>query len=241
MGQVIVRRPGTMRAQKQVFATAPQGLIELLTAHLPTSLTILRRLQFAARSKPSPTGRVLFVADQNLTFDKAAPSFPSKFTVMYSDFSVSTETQMFLYSTLEDKPPMTYTAEDRAVYEEQFLAIVDELIRLRNEFDPEGTCPTAMLLGSVHADVCSILEKTGRVFPRPTGLYDKWLFRVEDLPRAESPLPQGMHWGHASYSDCEIVVSRTDIPRTAATLSKLQSSLIKLDDGTPIAWAFLGN
>jgi len=215
MGQLYMTSPGAMRAHTQVFASAPDGLIELLSARLPTSLTILRRLQFAARAAPpSPTGRVIFVSDRELTPDEAAPK-PSKFTVLYGDFSDSTETQMFMYSTLEDKPLAEHTAEDRAEYEEQLRAVVDGLIHLRNEFDPESKYPTTLLLGSLHADVRAILEKTGRVLPRPTGAYDKWLFRVEDLPRAESPLPDGMHWDHASFSDCEIVVSRTDIPRTA--------------------------
>ncbi|KAK1246198.1 hypothetical protein MKX07_005267 [Trichoderma sp. CBMAI-0711] len=38
----------------------------------------------------------------------------------------------------------------------------------------------------------------------------------------------------------KIVVSRTDIPRTAEMLVNLPNLMIKRDDGTPIAWALLG-
>ncbi|KAJ6438852.1 transmembrane alpha-helix domain-containing protein [Purpureocillium lavendulum] len=197
-----------------IFTSVPERLIELLTEHLPTSLTILRRLQFAARAAPSPTARVVFVADRDLPASEASPK-PSKFTVVYGDYTNSADAQSFVYSTLEDKPTTTYPATERAEYEEQLLAVVKEMTGLRNGFDPECEYPTTVLVGSLHADVRAILEKTGRVHPRPTGAYDKWLFRVEDLPQAESPLPDGMHWDHASLSDCQVVVSRTDIPRTA--------------------------
>lgn len=122
---------------------------------------------------------------------------------------------MIMYSTLEDKPVRELTSEERVEYEEQLQAMVCELILMRKQADPEGKYPTALLLGSLHAEMRAILQKTGRVVPRPTGLYDKWLFRVEHLPRAELLLSEGMRWDHATFSDCEVVVSRTDIPRTA--------------------------
>ncbi|KAF4595696.1 hypothetical protein GQ602_001309 [Ophiocordyceps camponoti-floridani] len=41
-------------------------------------------------------------------------------------------------------------------------------------------------------------------------------------------------------NDCVTVVSRSDIPRTPEFLYGLPSLVIKSEDETPVAWAFLG-
>ncbi|PNY29606.1 Uncharacterized protein TCAP_00476 [Tolypocladium capitatum] len=228
-----------MLREAQIFTCVPDGLLALLTERLPTSLSILRRLQLAARDAGSaPNARIILVSDSGGLGGRSAK--PRAFTVVYANFSVSTETQMFMYSTLEDKSRGAISDDDRSEHEAQLDHVMEALIRLRTELDPESVYPSCLLLGSVHSDVRAIIEKSGRVRPRPSGDYDKWLFRVEDLPQSESPLPEGMHWRGTTLADCELVVSRTDIPRTAETLSALPSLMVKLEDETPVAWAFLG-
>lgn len=205
-----------MPGETQVFTSVPDALLALLTERLPTSLTILRRLQLAIRETGStPNARILFVSDSGSLEDGAAN--PKSFTVVYANYSVATETQMFMYSTLEDRSQGA-VSDDRPEHEAQLDGVVEALVRLRTELDPESIRPSCLLLGSVHSDVRAILERSGRVRPRPSGNYDKWLFRVEDLPRSEPPLPEGMHWDGATLSDCKLVVSRTDVPRTAYEL-----------------------
>ncbi|KAK1769954.1 hypothetical protein QBC33DRAFT_529693 [Phialemonium atrogriseum] len=108
-------------------------------------------------------------------------------------------------------------------------------------------------MGSLHEAVRQALIGAGvsvratGVTPRGVGwdFYDKWLFRVEDLAGAGGggggELPAGMRWDAIRDSgDAALVRARTAIPRKEATLLLLPNTAIRLDDGTPIAWAFLG-
>ncbi|POR36251.1 Uncharacterized protein TPAR_03544 [Tolypocladium paradoxum] len=212
-----------MPTEAQIFTSVPDALLALLAGRLPTSLTMLHRLQLAARETGStPNARIIFVSDSASFGDGSTK--PKAFTAVYANFSIATETQMFMYSTLEDKSLGDFTTDDQSEHEAQLDGVMEVLIRLRTDIDSESLYPTYLLLGSVHSDVRAILEKSGRVRPRPSGNYDKWLFRVEDLPQSEPPLPEGMHWDGATLSDCKLVVSRTDIPRTAYELHALLKS-----------------
>ncbi|EWZ02785.1 hypothetical protein FOYG_02009 [Fusarium oxysporum NRRL 32931] len=53
------------------------------------------------------------------------------------------------------------------------------------------------------------------------------------------PSTTGMVWGTGTAWDCELVKSRTSVPRSVELLLTLPSLFIKLEDGTPVAWAFL--
>ncbi|KND88583.1 hypothetical protein TOPH_06681 [Tolypocladium ophioglossoides CBS 100239] len=228
-----------MPGEAQILTSVPDGLLALLTERLPSSLTILRRLQLATRETGSaPHARIIVASDSGRLEDGSAK--PRAFTVVYVNCSAAPETQMFMYSTLEDKSQGAISDDDRSEHGAQLDSVMEVLIRLRTEFDLESISPNCLLLGGLHSDVRAILEKSGRVRPRPSGYYDKWLFRVEGLPQSELPLPEGMHWDGATLADCMLVVSRTHLPRTAETLSTLPSLMIKLEDETPIAWAFLG-
>ncbi|KAL2018705.1 hypothetical protein VTK56DRAFT_479 [Thermocarpiscus australiensis] len=76
----------------------------------------------------------------------------------------------------------------------------------------------------------------------------KWLFRVEDLPLPKADgaglalplLPGGMRWDRVRREDVALVLSRTSIARQEATLLMLPSLAVRLEDGTPVAWAFMG-
>ncbi|KAK4078368.1 uncharacterized protein Triagg1_3384 [Trichoderma aggressivum f. europaeum] len=244
------------------FTSVPAKLVELLTPDLPYSLPLLRRLQSTKFNHgTSPHARIVFVSDIELSSEEHDQYKSKAYTAAYLDFS-KPETQMYIYSTLEH-PRNRDDASNRRLYEPQLVELVKEVIRLRNEYKQEllFTNPERILIGSLHADIRSILEKLeGRVESRPSGLFDKWLMRREELPLLDENLPPGMYWDSANLDDCQLVVSRTDIPRTAAvllaawtafisgtnrhhrsqTLVNLPNLMIKRQDKTPIAWALLG-
>ncbi|KAM0254684.1 hypothetical protein ACHAQJ_006534 [Trichoderma viride] len=223
------------------FSSIPENLEELLTVELPYSLPLLRRLQFTKFTNgTSPYARILFVSDAELSsygkFQK-----PEVYTAAYVDFS-KPETQMYIYSTLEHHRNRDDTS-NRELYEQQVAQMVQEVIRLRKEYGQEllFTNPDRILIGTLHSEVRSILETfEGRVQPRPTGIYDKWLIKRDELPPLDESLPSGMYWDSANLDDCRIIVSRTEIPRTAEALMNHPNLMIKLEDKTPIAWALLG-
>ncbi|KAL7941394.1 hypothetical protein V8C42DRAFT_335039 [Trichoderma barbatum] len=225
------------------FSSVPGKLVELLTVDLPYSLPLLRRLQSTKFNQgTSAHARIVFVSDAKLSLDETIDlKQPKTFTAAYLDFSKQ-ETQMYIYSTLEHQRNRD-DPSNRPLYEQQLAEMVKEVIRLRNEYGQKllFTDPDRILIGSLHSDIRSILEKfDGRVEPRPSGLYDKWLMRRDELPLLDENLPSGMYWDSATLDDCQLVVSRTDIPRTAQTLINLPNLMVKREDKTPIAWALLG-
>lgn len=89
----------------------PERILTLLTSHLPSSLPLLRRLQFAARLEggSTPAARILLAyhtPDSGSNADNrtgpGSEALPSHFAAAYLDPSRSPETECWLYSTLED-------------------------------------------------------------------------------------------------------------------------------------------
>ncbi|KAF4969949.1 hypothetical protein FSARC_2935 [Fusarium sarcochroum] len=221
----------------KVYSSVSTGLLTLLNDQLPYSLPLLRRLQFTKfEGGLRKTARIILVADAKL--DDNGGDLPKKFTAAYIDVGGGPDTQAWIYSTLEH--PDQADIKDTTVYEEQLDKLVDESVKITKAYGGKLAYPDAVLLGTLHDSVRALLLKTGRVEPRETGAYDKWLFKYEDLPKDEVELPEGMYWGTATEDDCRVVVSRTNIPRTVEVLGRMPSLVIKLDDGTPVSWAFLG-
>ena len=117
---------------------------------------------------------------------------------------------MYLYSTLQDDP-----ATDPALYKPQLVALIDTMVQSRKEYGKELIHKDGLLLGSLHTSIRNMLKDMGRITPRITGMYDKWLIKVDEVPIKEVELEGGLVWADAKFEDCEMVVSRTSIPRTA--------------------------
>lgn len=206
-----------MSSNLEAILTPPEGLERLLLAHLPTSLTLLRKVQYLRRKATSKAKfpQILLASDGAPISDGAEPkSQPSSFTVAYINTTVAQSTSMYLYSTLQnykDDPPSSAVVET----ERQLELILQKLMQLRRvmEDDLKTQLPPSVVVGSLHSRIRGLWEKTGRISPRPTGLYDKWIFDVSQVPRLDESLPDGMVWGSGTLKDCQLVASRTDIPR----------------------------
>ncbi|KAF4340911.1 gnat family protein [Fusarium beomiforme] len=208
----------------KVYTTVPKQLLALLTNQLPYSLPLLRRLQFTKfENGLRETARVILAAESQLE-DRV--TFPERFTAAYIDVGGGPDTQTWIYSTLEH--PDNAALKDTTIYEKQLDKIIEESVGIAKEYGRPLIYGDAVLLGTLHDSVRELLYKTGRVQPRETGAYDKWLFKYEDLPKEETALPEGMHWGTATEDDCRVVISRTNIPRTVQVLMRFDGSLISL-------------
>ncbi|KAL2154800.1 hypothetical protein VTH82DRAFT_3476 [Thermothelomyces myriococcoides] len=221
------------------------SLLEVLKAHLPFSLPVLRQIQITQNFPQygsTPHGRVLHAHydDSHDPHDHLA--------VAYVDLSVGPDTQLLVYSSLEDgerhetEPEAAIAAAaalgggssagsgyarwvGRSRREEEALDLVVALLRRgllargvrirKSSNEPPGT----------------LMEFCG-----------KWLFRIEDLPlpAENDSLPEGMRWDRVREQDVDVVLERTVIKRKPDTLLKLPSLAIRLDDGTAIAWGFMG-
>lgn len=212
---------GIMAPATEIFTSVPERLLDLLVERLPSSLTILRRLQFAAyRNVTSPDARIIVSSDVGGLGDGSTN--PKHFTVVYARLLGGPDTQMIMYSTMEETY-QTLSTDERPQHEKLIMNCLHELIKLRTAHEGELYYGNRVLLGSLHAEVRGVLTKTGRIGVRPSGDYDKWLFNMGDVPQADVPLDEGMYWDTASLEDCRIVVSRTDIPRPAYVRSCIRT------------------
>ncbi|KAI3535685.1 acetyltransferase [Colletotrichum filicis] len=233
-----------------VHTSVPEGLIPLLESHLPNSLVLLRRLQFTRfKDGMRPTARIILASDAPLPSTAtqqdadASGQEPRNFCAAYLDFGSSKETQLFMYSTVENAPDKTLADADKKTAESQIAAVLDAVTQVSKQQPDNRTLPGACLAGTLATPTRDAMLRAGvRVTPRQDYEYEKWLFRVDGIPDFEDrvTLPEGATWGPATERDCEIVISRTDIPRQVKTLMSWPSLFLKLEDGTPIAWSFLG-
>jgi hypothetical protein len=203
----------------QVFKDVPPGLLRLLEAHLPRSITLLRRLQFTTfPNGRTDFGRVIVASDVPL--DDSDNPTARHFAATYIDPSRGLETNMWFYSTYEDSHGAIPAAAplspaDDALCRAQVMAVLNEARRQGREYPVQPLpVPDHILVGSLNNAIRDIARDNNiRFRPRPGAEYEKFIFNVDDLPKPRQ-LPDGMVWAEADVRDCELAKSRTSIPRT---------------------------
>ncbi|KIV83191.1 hypothetical protein PV11_05241 [Exophiala sideris] len=100
-----------------------------------------------------------------------------------------------------------------------------------------------VLFGTLSDKVWEYFDESARSRIDPS--YYKYIFTPENKvtqPDDDSfPLPEGYRFGEMQPHDLQVVLDRTDIPRTLHTLSQYVSvSLFHGNDERPIGWGFLG-
>ncbi|KAK3341623.1 hypothetical protein B0T25DRAFT_573984 [Lasiosphaeria hispida] len=228
--------------------TAPAALLAALTPHLPHSLPLLRRLQFAHNIPGGTT------ATTRVVWARYGDSVGELFAAAYVDLSRGPETECWLYSTMEDAvegvgAEEVRLAEGEEGEEEEELVL--EVLRGVRELEEGGEGARFFergwfMVGSLHEVVRQRLIARGVGVAKTRNVAEelewefcgKWLFRVEALE--ERGLPQGMGWDVATRADVPVIQGLTSMPRKEATLLLIPSTVVRLDDGTPVAWAFLG-
>ena len=197
--------------------SVPEGLVELLAGHLPYSLPLLRRLQFTRfKGGLAPTSRIIVTPPDAFRQDGEKETI--HFTAAFLDPATSPETQMWVYSTLEDGE---VSDSDREVCAEQIVAVVEEARRIGNAYDGEMAYPGNLLVGTLHSAIQEVMKEKGIKFKSNSADLgsNKWLFRMEDLPSGEVDLADGLHWSPATHEDCQIAISRTYLPRQMCGIS----------------------
>lgn len=194
-------------------------LLSLLSAHLPRSLPLLRRLQFAAGNPAGTTAhsRVLLAGSSPDDHDAV-------FAAAYVDVSRGPETEAWLYSSLESHKAGGNDDANADEADRHVLALLRAVRALRDEYDASGDKekerqkPT-VLFGTLGDAVRLRLLNLGVVSTYVT-VWDKWVFRIAGLPgqavaAAEKHMATGgMGWGAVeSGEDARLVMSRTKIPR----------------------------
>lgn len=91
-------------------ALPPPSLLSLLQSHLPPSLTLLRRLQFATTSPPTSRGNAnsIILHATYTPDDTTTTTTPNvhHFATAHLNLHLSPETELFLFSSLESHCPL---------------------------------------------------------------------------------------------------------------------------------------
>ncbi|KAI0014674.1 hypothetical protein F4780DRAFT_770827 [Xylariomycetidae sp. FL0641] len=259
--------PSPPRPAVQVFP-GPELLDRRLAAprHLPHALPLLRRLRFARRFPGgcSEWTRVLYSGARPLLLPESASSSgetedagdgdgDDDFAAAYLDLSRGPETEIWIYSSVERLPSPTESQQRSAA--RYAGALLREVRAQLSAYvaggggvhaRPEAPAPGAVLAGTLSAATRGALRRHAGVavpWAAAEPAYDKWVFRVDALPREDgsgSSLPDGMRWDAVRPQDIALVLARNHVPRKERTVKLLKSTAIYRDDGTPVAWAFLG-
>ncbi|KAB5579956.1 hypothetical protein GE09DRAFT_420601 [Coniochaeta sp. 2T2.1] len=246
-------------------------LISTLNSHLPHSLPLLRRIQFASRVEggSTPHSHVIYVHSPS-----PPDSSPSHFAAAYLDLSRGPETECWVYSSLQASvpfnedatsseyiPPADLPADELAVAVEQLLVLLRRIRTIESSYAAEngnsedglnkGHSRHHVRVGALHETVRRLLVVAGvkvlRTSVVPAGkeweFYATWLIRVEDLEgKNEVDLPEGLGWcwDVIREGDTGLVRGRTSIPKRDDTMLMVPSTVIRREDGTAIAWGYLG-
>ncbi|KAI6267850.1 hypothetical protein MCOR27_010414 [Pyricularia oryzae] len=202
-------------------AVASGEHLAILQSHLPYSFPVLRRLQFSrAAGGSSSTAKVLLVTSGD------SPHL----AVAYVDVHKAPETQMWIYSSLEDScgrggqdpPEISLPSSEVDVCLEQVLSILKRAGEVLRESGPglgavgvDGVARTGgIMVGTLHEALRLLLLDKGVTMSYSNPHY-KWLFRVEDLPMGlASPLTDDMAWDTIRREDVPLIKRRTNIPKT---------------------------
>ncbi|KAI1208087.1 uncharacterized protein F4807DRAFT_164832 [Annulohypoxylon truncatum] len=253
-----------MSAKVKVYTSPPAALEQLLRSHhLPHALPLLRRLRFTR----FPGGitehtRILYAAASDAT-EEPTEDGDVPFAAAYLDFSRGPETEIWLYASLERRPdalaraasspspPPSVDIDGGAGGTEESKeeasaacarAVLGEVKRLREAYSAARAGDPCVFAGALGETLRLALLNQGIVFDF-VSIFDKWIFRLGALPEVRDPLVAAegdMRWEPVRRKDIPLMLSRTKIPRTERTVSLLPSMAVYRDDGTPVAWAFLG-
>ncbi|KAI0104829.1 hypothetical protein GGR51DRAFT_549348 [Nemania sp. FL0031] len=254
-----------MAPKVTVYTTPPETLIEVLKSQLLYSLPLIRRLRFTRfpggiteNTKILWSSKVSledYLATTNGDGENSRDEVP--FAAAYLDFSRGPETELWIYSSMERRlgeargEGGNATTGDRDKEETACaVALLREVKRQQDLYFVLGSTRAAerefpaILVGNLNEVVRERLTEAGMAIVS-TGLYDKWIFKVGELPDITLPdVSSGdgrrWVWDRVRREDIPLTISRTKIPRKERTMKLLPSTALYLDDGTPVAWAFLG-
>ncbi|TVY18733.1 hypothetical protein LARI1_G004059 [Lachnellula arida] len=223
--------------------TPPTKVLEALAHHMPYSLPTTRRIQFMNTSAGRQTAHSHILS--TFASPSTSPEPEQDFLIAYLDFSRGPNTEMWLYSSLENPT----TPSSNSTCSAQLLALLARVAVLEQEYlNSVSVSDSAskqqrenqgnVLIASLHVKLWQLLKDRSLVtMQSPEHL--KFLLRVGDLPVARE-LPGGLVWGVIGAGDIELVLSRTAIPYKAELMKALPSVAIRTSAGVPVAWAFLG-
>jgi len=239
----------------EITTPVPETEFGRLRGHLPQSLPLLRRIQFTHYSQGTTEhARYLIASDSDGAIGsgdrQAQPPRQRHFAAAYLDLSKGPETEMYLYTTLEDATDLAAVPDDEV---ELVLDLAVSLLR-RGKLAAQEAMRTGayklargagFLVGGLHQPTYELLCARRGLTSSYWNPHDAWLFRLERLPGGEGsgtgagPGP-GLRWDVIRREDVPLIASRTRIPKVEATLMSEPSVAVRDSAGALAAWGFIG-
>lgn len=118
---------------------------------------------------------------------------------------------MWIYSALEDGG---LWPEDASTSLQLILSVTNHARKISRKYDKRLAFFDRILVSSLHLSVREAIERGGVPFSLRSALgYDKWVFKVNELPFGELGISDGMYWAPASREDCLLVISQNYLSR----------------------------
>lgn len=239
-------------------------ILSLLSAHLPYSLPLYRRIQFL-EIHPSEHARITTVpplSEIPLPPDSSSESLSKTppWVAACVDLMRGPETQIWIFSSIEipdiettNPLPRNDERSFRECVREQLLEVFSiiyhELVPKLPEAAPENYSIMRMgkplpysrsrvIIGTLHKILRAMVP--AQTIARVDAPHLKYIFSLSSFS-APVALPPGFEFCSLQRSHLETVLSRTHIPRSIPTLMKMHGlGIVETSRSNPIAWGFLG-
>lgn len=235
---------------REMTTPVPPSELVVLEAHLPYSYSLLRRCQFTHRpGGTSDHARYLFASAA-----AGGGCNNNHFAAAYVDLSQGPETEVVLYSTLQDHPaeddgivvpPPLSLLPDQEV--DHVLDLIMALFRRIRELAATAAAsytlcrPHGTMVGGLHEATYRLLVKRRGLTSSYWNPHDVWLFRLDRLSTitttsahpvvtsssSSSSSSSSMRWDVVRREDIPLIASRTKIPKVEATLMSEPSVVVR--------------
>lgn len=222
-------------------STALQTFLPVLRPHLPHSNPLYNRLQ-APHNVPSR--HCVFAATFPPPSPGARTSVPDIFTILFSDRSRHEESQIWMFNSLITRPaPLSQAEQD--ILSSHVASAVHFLKHLSVPLAPGWPFSPILRFACVHETLTRSLyavAKSEDAIPYVT-TWNEWLLptsTLSSIPREPASLPPGYTISRVPEDQLAIVLSTSEIKRQPETYLILPSVGILNDDGTLVAWGYIG-
>jgi hypothetical protein len=237
-------------------------VLEALRPHLPTALSLYRRLQFGRFTAYSTIITNLEICQEGGTEYQLQPVKQQphhSWLVAYVDRSCRPETEAFIYGIWETEHGSHRPKEEHIALMRTFAHEAKKLILPPSQHpevaDSWAASPGDITFGAVHEKTATIMREAGvlhvPVLPNdgisiPFGMY---IFQVERQSSEDDEgekaagmgLPAGLRWGRLQSAHLAIVRARQPYPRLERTMATMPDVALFSDgQDDPIAWALIG-
>ncbi|EPE29733.1 Acyl-CoA N-acyltransferases (Nat) [Glarea lozoyensis ATCC 20868] len=223
----------------------------LLAPHLPLSNPIYNRLQsplntpsrhclFAASFPPESLPSSLKPSSQENNDNSPASPSSEPFTILFTDRSRTTESQIWLFSSLLTHS--TLTSSQTLTLKSQIKSAISFILTTAIPEAPGWPFSPILRFAAVHEPIAKLIQQIYGDAVEYLTWWNVWVLSIHTLkPTAvRGSLPEGYTTSRVPESQIHKVVSTSSIPRNPETL-KRQANICILDpEKEMVAWAYIG-